>query len=169
MSNVPPPPDQSGWSNPPQSQPGPEYGGQPGYGGQAGGAQGGYGQPQRQPSNGIGIAALVVGIISLVISWVPFLGLLLAIVAIVLGVLGIRKASRGEATNKGMAITGVVTGGLALLVGAFITISTIVLLGSDEFQDFTDKFQNLSECSAEAQTAEEQEACQREFEEGFPQ
>ncbi|CAN5755188.1 hypothetical protein BH20ACT1_BH20ACT1_11650 [soil metagenome] len=153
MSNVPPPPDQSGWSNSPQSQPAPGYGGQGGYGGPA----------PAKPSNGIGIAALVVGIVSLVLSWIPFLGLLLAIVAIVLGILGIRKASKGEATNKGMAITGVVTGGLALLVGAFVTIGTIAFFGSDEFQ-------NLTECLQQAgDDLQTQQDCQVQFQDNFGQ
>jgi hypothetical protein len=153
MSNVPPPPDQSGWSNPPQSQAAPGYGGQGGYGGPA----------PAKPSNGIGIAALVVGIVSLVLSWIPFLGLLLAIVAIVLGILGIRKASKGEATNKGMAITGVVTGGLAFLVGALVTIGTIAFFGSDEFQ-------NLTECLEQAgDDLQAQQDCQVQFQDNFGQ
>jgi uncharacterized membrane protein len=98
-----------------------------------------------------------------VVSWVPFLGLLLAIVAIVLGILGIRKASKGEATNKGMAITGVVTGGLALLVGALVTIGTIAFFGSDEFQ-------NLTECLEQAgDDLQAQQDCQVQFQDNFGQ
>ncbi len=152
------------WSSPGQSQP-PQSQAPPSYGPPGGGyaaSSGSGGQPPPQTSNGVGIAALVVGIVALLISWIPFLGLLLAIVALVLGIIGIRKASRGQATNKGMAITGVVTGGLALLIGAFFTIGTIALFSSEEFQ-------NIFECTQQAQTVEEQQACQEQFEQDFGQ
>ena len=150
MSNVPPAGEQPGWSNPSPSQPPPNHGGGD-YG-----PQGDYassGPPQ--PSNGIGIAAMVVGIVALVLSWIPFLGLVLGIVGLVLGILGIRKVNRREATNKGMAITGVVTGAIATLIGAFFTIATIAIF---------DEIGNLSECMAEATTAEEQRECEERFE-----
>jgi hypothetical protein len=146
MTNVPPAGDQPGWSNSPQNQPPPS----PGYGGGSYGNQGGS-----SPKNGIGIAAMVVGIVALVLCWIPFLGLVLAIVAVVLGIVGIRKASRGEATNKGMAIAGVATGGLALLVGAFFTIATIAIF---------DDIGSLVECVEQAETAEEEQACNDRFE-----
>lgn len=136
MSDVPPAGDQPEWPNPAPSQ--------------------------SQPSNGVGIGALVVGIVSVVLCWLPFVGLTLAIVAVVLGIVGIRKASRGEATNKGMAIAGVVTGGFALFVGALFTIGTIALFNSDEFQD-------VFECLQNAETAEEQQACQEQFEQDVGQ
>lgn len=107
------------------------------------------------PSNGIGIAALVVGIVALVLCWIPFLGLVLAIVALVLGIVGIRKASRGEATNKGMAITGVVTGGLAI-VGGMLSILFFLFIA--------DEFGSLIECVEQAETAEEEQECQTQFE-----
>ncbi|MDP9452736.1 MAG: DUF4190 domain-containing protein [Actinomycetota bacterium] len=157
------------WSSPapgqpPPNQPPPGYGGQGGYGAAGGdGGPGGHGgQPQAQARNGVGIAALVVGIVALVLSWIPFLGLLLAIVAVVLGIVGIRKASRGMATNKGMAIAGLVTGGVALLIGAFFTITVVGLFSSEEFQ-------NLFECTQQAQTAEERQACQEQFQQDFSQ
>jgi hypothetical protein len=149
VSNIPPTSDQPGWSNPPQNQPPPTYGGSGGYGN-----QGGYGGGS-SPKNGIGIAAMVVGIVALVLFWIPFLGLVLGIVAVVLGIVGIRKASRGEATNKGMAIAGVATGGVATLVGLFVVVVFLFI---------ADEFGSLFECLSEAQTLEEQEACNTQFE-----
>ena len=154
MSDVPPEGDQLGRSNPSTSQPPP-----PGDSGQGHGGQGAYaGSAPAQPSNGIGIAAMVVGIVALLLCWIPFLGLVLAIVALVLGIVGIRKASRGEATNKGMAITGVVTGGLALLGGILSVLFFLFI---------AEEFGSLIECLDQAQTVEEERDCQTQFEDDF--
>jgi uncharacterized membrane protein len=82
----------------------------------------------------------------------------LAILALVFGIIGIRKASRGEATNKGMAITGVVTGALAL-VGALI-VSVVFIF-------FVDEFNTLVECMEAAETVQEENACQTQFQREF--
>ena len=70
---------------------------------------------QAQPSNGLGIAALITGIIALVLSLIPVIGFiswLLAPIAIVLGVIGMNQRNH----PRGTAIAGVATGGLALLI-----------------------------------------------------
>ena len=155
MTDVPPgssiPGDgPAGWPPPPAaggSQPPAQYGSSDQYGGQ-------------RASNGAGTAALAVGIIALLVSWIPFLGLILALVALVLGVVGLRKASRGQATNKNQAVAGVVTGGIALLIGVVVTAASIA---------FFDEFQNLTECLADAETTADEEECERQFEDEFGQ
>ncbi|MGI8759325.1 MAG: DUF4190 domain-containing protein [Acidimicrobiales bacterium] len=147
MSDVPPGSDQPGWSGTPQGQPPPGYGA-PG---------GGYGRP---PSNGMGTGAMVVGIVALLLSWIPFLGLILAIVALVLGIIGLKKVKRGEATNKGQAVTGVVTGAIAAAIGVAFIVIGIAFFSSDEFQ-------NLNDCLQDAATGSEQQACQQEFQQDF--
>ena len=72
----------------------------------------GYSPPPVAPKNGLGIAALVVAIIAL-ISVVG--GVVLGIVAVILGFLGWQKARRGEATNGGIAIAGIVLGILSII------------------------------------------------------
>lgn len=96
--------------------------GQPGQHGYQQGYQQGYGQPR----NGLGIAALVVGIISLLVAWIPFIGLagaLGGIIAIILGVMGLGRVRRGEATNRGMNIAGIVLGAIALILGIVTTVA----------------------------------------------
>lgn len=114
---APPYPPPSPYQHPPQ--PGPPAGGYPPppY----------YGYPSPvQPKNGLGIAALVLALVGLLGSWVPFVNavsIVLGIVAIVLGVLGRGRAKRGTANNGGIAIAGVVLGALAIIVGlAFIAL-----------------------------------------------
>lgn len=74
--------------------------------------------------NGMAIAALVLGIIS--IPGIYLLGVLdiaAIILAIVFGVLALRRVKRGTCTRKGFAIAGIATGG----VGAILLIVAIVV------------------------------------------
>jgi len=71
-------------------------------------------EPADQRRNGMGIAALVVGLISLV-----FAGLILGAVAIILGWIGLNRVKKGQATNQVMAMTGVVLG-MAGVVSWFV-------------------------------------------------
>jgi heme/copper-type cytochrome/quinol oxidase subunit 2 len=73
----------------------------------------GYTLPPTAPKNGLGIAALVVAIIALV---TVFGGIVLGVVAVILGFVGWGRAKRGEATNGGVAIAGIVLGFLAIIV-----------------------------------------------------
>lgn len=76
-----------------------------------------------QVSNGMGTAALVLGIIAVVMSWYWVAALPLGIVGIVLGVLGRKKAARGEATNRGAATAGMVLGIVGIVLAAvFIAV-----------------------------------------------
>ncbi|MFE0106679.1 DUF4190 domain-containing protein [Streptomyces sp. NPDC059009] len=72
-----------------------------------------------QPSNGMGTAGLVCGIIGVVLSltfilW--FIGIILGILGIVFGAIGISKANKGEATNKGAATGGLICGVVATVL-----------------------------------------------------
>jgi hypothetical protein len=60
------------------------------------------------PANGLGTAGLVLGIVGAALSLVPVLGFILGVLATTFG--GVAKANRGEATNRGMAIAGLVLG-----------------------------------------------------------
>lgn len=73
------------------------------------------------PRNGLGVASLVVAIIAILGTCFLFGGLL-GIVAIVLGVLGLQRVSRGEANNRGMAVTGIVLGAFAIILSALMLV-----------------------------------------------
>ncbi len=98
----------------------PGYGGEPGYGAAAPYGDPGYGTGSA-PRNGVGLAALIVGIVTLVLSLIPFEGYL-GVVAIILGVVGLSRVRRRTATNRGAAITGIVLGALAVVVAVLWTI-----------------------------------------------
>ncbi|MET0896929.1 MAG: DUF4190 domain-containing protein [Mycobacterium sp.] len=90
------------------------------YGGFNGGFDGGFGAPPVQPKNGLGIAALIVGILSLPAVFAVLGGFVLGLVAIVLGVIGYLRAKKGQATNGGVAIGGIVLGLLGILLNAAV-------------------------------------------------
>jgi hypothetical protein len=65
---------------------------------------------------GLAIAALVVGIVAFLVGLVPVFGAIVGIAAVVLGILALRKRP-----SKGMAITGTVLGGLAIIASIATT------------------------------------------------
>ena len=102
--------------------------GQPGQPGQYGqpGQSGQYGQDQPTRSNGLGIAALVLGILSLPAAFfagVP--GIVLGLIAIVLGIVALRRVKAGRADNRGMPIAGIVTGAIGLVLGIVVLAATV--------------------------------------------
>jgi hypothetical protein len=98
---------------------------------------------QRGPAkNGLGIAALVLGILGLLTS-LFVIGGALGLIAIILGVLGLGRVKRGEATNRGMAIAGIVLGVLSLLLAALVAFGVATFLNSEEFS-------TVRECLSEA-------------------
>ncbi|MGW4595198.1 hypothetical protein ACWEOA_07635 [Streptomyces sp. NPDC004457] len=103
--------------------PGPAYG-YPGpqqapYGGVAPyPAAHGYAWPGMQPppSNGLGTASLVLGIVATVGFVLWPVALAMGILAVILGGLGRGRANRGEATNPGVALAGVICGAAGIVL-----------------------------------------------------
>ncbi|MFF3392525.1 DUF4190 domain-containing protein [Streptomyces sp. NPDC002669] len=85
----------------------------------------------RPARNGLGIAALVLGVIGAVSGLIPLLFWLagiLGVIALILGLAGRGRAKRGEATNKGVTTFGAVLGLVSLIlsvVGAVITFKAV--------------------------------------------
>lgn len=67
--------------------------------------------------NGLGVTALVLGIVSIVLSWIPVFGLILGTLALIFGAIGHQRARKAEADNPGMAITGIVLGAVTTVIG----------------------------------------------------
>lgn len=96
------------------------YPGQP-YGYPAGPP--GYGAPR--PRNGLAIASLVLGIAGVVTCWLTFPGIILGILAVIFGGVGLARARNDRVSNKGMAIAGLTTGVIAIIVGAVLLVYAI--------------------------------------------
>ncbi|MGW4566170.1 DUF4190 domain-containing protein [Streptomyces sp. NPDC004561] len=117
---VPPPPIAPSGPGIPAAPVPPGGYGYPGY-------PAGYGWPgmPMAPQNGMGVAALVLGILSICLFCMyGVVSVVLGILAVVFGVKGRRRAERGEATNHGQAQAGLIMGVIGIVVG----IAVIVLL-----------------------------------------
>ncbi|MGW0545665.1 DUF4190 domain-containing protein [Streptomyces altiplanensis] len=106
------------------------YPGYPGYGGPAGWAG------QQGPANGFGITAMVLGIISVTFFCAYGLGIILGILALIFGILGRKRVQRGEATNSGMALAGIILGIVGfVLSAAFIGVIVWAIVQSENERD----------------------------------
>lgn len=163
--------DRRAGAEPPRyGEPAPQYGQQPpqygqqhpgdqpaGYGGYGTGPDYGNAPPPgygQAPRNGLGIAALVFGIIALLGAWIPLVNIVsivLAIVGIVLGIMALRRVKRGEATNRGMSITGL------LLSVAALVLALVVLVRAANF--IVSNYEDIESCADPALSQEEQQAC----------
>jgi hypothetical protein len=118
---APPPPP--GYGAPAQAAPGwPQQGpagdwSSPGYGNWAGG----------QKRNGMGTAALVLGIIAIPALITLVGGFVLGLLALIFGLVGRGRVKRREADNPGSATAGVVLGLLAMVAQVAIVIFFVVL------------------------------------------
>ena len=74
------------------------------------------------PSNGMGITGLVTGIIGACLAWVPVLGFVLGVLGVVFGGVGWFYANQGRATNKGMAVAGVILGVFAVVFWPLLVV-----------------------------------------------
>ena len=109
--------------------------------------------------NGMGTTALVIGVVALTLVLLLLfspLGAFLGLLAVLFGILGLLRANRGEADNRGQAVAGLVTGGIALLLGVFFTIS----IGTWFATHVTD-FNDFGRCMDSAVGAAAREDCAR--------
>jgi hypothetical protein len=93
-----------------------------------------------KPQNIFGILALVLGIVAVVLSCL-YAGFWAGIPAIVLGVLGLNRAKQGRATNRGLALTGIILGAIGVVISIGVLVFTIA---------FGDKVTGLADCLEKA-------------------
>lgn len=87
-----------------------------------------------QPKNGFGTTALVLGIIALVLGFIPFVSLFTAIplglIGGIFGILGVVRAAQRIATNKVASIVGLVASILAIVLALTSSIATGAFISS---------------------------------------
>ena len=116
-----------------------------------------YGTAVAAPRNGLGTAALVVGILAVLGVITVFGGVVLGLVALVLGLVARGRVKRGEATNGGAALAGVILGVVAMLLSIGIVVAGVSILNSDSGKKLQDCLRNAGQDQAAVQQ------CQREF------
>lgn len=78
--------------------------------------------------NGLGIAALVLGILAVVVCWIPFLWLvciLLAMIGLILGGIGFFTALVGRKSGVGMPISGSLVCAVAIIISVLVTGASV--------------------------------------------
>lgn len=80
----------------------------------------GYAAPPAGPKNGLGLAALISSILSLPAAFTIVGGFVLALAGIILGFLGFSRARKGEATNGGIAVAGIIVGVLGIVASSVL-------------------------------------------------
>ena len=127
----PPGPPPGGFGGPPQGgfggpPPGQGFGGPP-PGPGFGGPPPGFGGPPQGGSNGLAIAGLVLGILAIVTFFVPYAGIVLGLIGLVLSILG-RKRANETGVGGGMAITGLILSIIGIIIGIAWVAFTIWLV-----------------------------------------
>ena len=88
----------------------------------------------------MGIAALILGIISFILSFIPIcglVGLLPAIIGLILGIVEVVKKSKaGE--PKGLGIAGIILTSIALIVSIVWNLVVVAAIGvaASEYEDY---------------------------------
>ncbi len=108
------------------------------------------------PNDALGTAAMVLGIVAISIAWMPFvvvLGILAALLALVFGWIGVRRA-RNSGGSRSFAVVGLATGASALVAATVGVLLTMVVL--DVYDDYLNPQPNsvaVTECELEGSRA----------------
>lgn len=88
--------------------------------------------------SGLSITALVLGVLALITFWTVIGGILLGLAAIIVGLLALIRVKQGRGGGRAMAIIGIVTGALGLLVAIGLIVLGASILNSDSGQNLRD-------------------------------
>jgi len=103
------------------------------------------------------IAALVLGILAVLLCWTVVGGVLLGLIAVVLGAVAASRARRRVAAGRGMAIAGVVLGLLGLVLSVALVFIGFSLFNSSGGKTLTECIQNADGDQAKI------DQCQQDF------
>ncbi|MCI0334695.1 MAG: DUF4190 domain-containing protein [Planctomycetes bacterium] len=88
----------------------------------------------RRGASGIAITSLVLGIVTLLMFWVPILHLVPGLLAVLLGVVGLRIARRGTAGGAGLAVAGIVCAVLGMMPTALLVLAWGIGMGGGDIE-----------------------------------
>jgi Na+/H+-dicarboxylate symporter len=78
------------------------------------------------PVNGLAVAGLVLGILSVLLCWLHLFDLPIAVVGLVLSIVGLGRSNQLGGSGRGMAIGGIVTSAVGL--AAALTVMVLLYL-----------------------------------------
>lgn len=95
---------------------------------------------------GLGVAGMILGILGIILCWLPFVGGIIALIALILSVVGLMQAKKGGNPNKGMIITGLVLSIITLIINAYFTYASIVVASAfmDGVKQIGDSMKNIN-------------------------
>ncbi|MGH3960052.1 DUF4190 domain-containing protein [Mycobacterium sp.] len=114
------------------------------------------GYPPIRPRNGLGIASLVLAITALLSVWSVVGGIVLGVVAAVLGFVARRRVKRGEANNGGVAIAAIVLAIMAVIVGMVFAGVWVVFWQEADGDNYVDCLQQAGPDRVRAQQCADQ-------------
>ncbi|MDO9000741.1 MAG: DUF4190 domain-containing protein [Bacteroidota bacterium] len=99
--------------------------------------------PAANNGKGLGIAGMILGILAIIVSFVPCFGwwaIVLAVVGVILSAVSLSQAKKANAP-KGMAIAGLICSILAIIIGSIwiFIITKAVTEGAGMFKDAMEK------------------------------
>jgi hypothetical protein len=86
--------------------------------------------PGTQQTNGLAIAGMVLGIVSIALFFLNWIDILVAIVGLILSIIGLNKSRQLGGTGRGMAITGIITSAVGIVAAAIFLIAVVVAVTS---------------------------------------
>lgn len=78
------------------------------------------------PASNLPTASIAVGLLSLLISWVPVLGIIAGAGVLAMAIRGMHLAENGVRADKGLSYVGIVLGAITLAVGLIVLIYLLV-------------------------------------------
>ena len=90
----------------------------------------------------MGVASLVLGIISLLTSWIPFVcffAFILAVIGLILGIVDSVKKSKANDRKKGISIAGLIISAIAIpiiIIMSFVSIGIFIAIIEDEYSNY---------------------------------
>ena len=110
-----------------------------------------------RPTNGAATAAVVMGSIGVAIAWIPFIvvfGAVLAVLALVFGIIGIKR-SRSAGVGRRASIAGIVMGSVGIAASVVgVILSVVVLREVIRFVEPGEVATEVTDCSIEGRRAE---------------
>lgn len=91
---------------------------------------------------GFSIAALVLGIIALVLCCIWYVSIPCGIIALILGIIGLKSSKRG------MSIAGIITGVIGIVLTAVVAINLLSFITSSSFRFITELFEELKKITS---------------------
>ncbi len=83
-------------------------------------------QAPLKPMNGVGLAGMIIGILSYIFCWVPVLDFILGLIGVILSGVGLSRKERYRL--NGFAVAGLVLGIIGLVIGVIYMIVFFAVL-----------------------------------------